>query len=161
MKEGGPNIDANNTFVDVNATEPVGEFPVNGTGTFDLGPQTGSNRPIMGGEAVDDMIDHDEENHEKDDHDKDDHDEGQHDKDDQDMHVHYEDGVNTHDKDDNEKPDHGRNETSEKSEHGMHDKPMDHSDDDWWYQEDVYPYASSTSTIALSIPTFIFTMLNK
>ena len=59
-----------------------------------------------------------------------------------------------HDKDDYDRPD-----------HGMHDKPMNHTDDDWWYPEDEYHYASSsrtsTSTIALSIPAFILTMFNK
>ena len=73
----------------------------------------------------------------------------------------YEDGVNIHDKEDYEKPEHGKNETAEKPDHGMHDKPMDHSDDDWRYPEDEYHYASSTSTIALSIPAFILTMFNK
>ena len=73
----------------------------------------------------------------------------------------YEDGFNTHDKEDIEKPEDGKNETAEKPDHGIHDKPMNHSDDDWRYPEDEYHYASSTSTIALSIPAFILTMLNK
>merc|ERR1712141_512859 len=102
-------------------------------------------------EAGEDMVEDGEDGHEKDDHNKDD----------QDMDVPYEDGVNTHDKEDYEKPEHGRNETAEKPDHGMHDKPMNHFDDDWRYPEDEYPYASSTSTIALSIPAFILTMFNK
>ena len=49
----------------------------------------------------------------------------------------------------------------DKPEQGMHDKPMNHTDDDWWYPEDEYHYASSTSTIVLSMPIFILTMINK
>ena len=110
----------------------------------------------MDDEAGEDMV---EDGPEKDDHDKGGQDKD--DEDDQDMDVLYEDGVNTHDKEDYEKPEHGRNDTAEKPEHGMHDKPMNHFDDDWRYPEDEYHYASSTSTIALSIPAFILTMFNK
>ena len=68
----------------------------------------------------------------------------------------YEDGFNTHDKEDS--PEYW-GETAEKPDYGMHDKPMSHSDDDWHYPEDdYYEYASSTSTIALSIPAFIWAM---
>ena len=58
------------------------------------------------------------------------------------------------------KPEHGMNYTT-KPEHEMHDKPMNHSDDDLWYPEDEYPYASSTPITALSISTLILTMINK
>ena len=140
------------------------------------GPETGTNIPmseIMGDDSAtsayqdgDDYAmamdhyeeghgeDHDEEkdNHEKDDHDKDDHakpdyEKPEYEKPHHEMNDHH--GPH-HDKDDYDKPD-----------HGMHDKPMNHTDDDWWYPEDEYPYASSTSTIALSIPTFILAIFNK
>ena len=144
------------------------------------GPETGTNIPmseVMGDDSAssdnqdgDDYAmamdhyeeDHDEEYHDEDHDEKDNHDRDDHDKDDHakpdyekpeyekphhEMNDHH--GPH-HEKDDYEKPD-----------HGMHDKPMNHTDDDWWYPEDEYPYASSTSTIALSIPTFILAIFNK
>ena len=48
-----------------------------------------------------------------------------------------------------------------KPDNETHDEPMNQPGEDWWYPEDDYPYASSTSTIVLSIPTFILAMFNK
>lgn len=153
-----PDVDSVDNFVDEDTSDAIESV------TEAIAGDEGDPPVIiddMDDEAGEDMVEDGEDGHEKDDHDKGDKDKDEHDEDDQAMENLYEDGVNTHDKEDYEKPEHGRNETAEKPDHGMHDKPMNHFDDDWRYPEDEYPYASSTSTIALSIPAFILTMFNK
>ena len=150
-----PDVDSVDNFVDEDTSDAIESV------TEAIAGDEGDPPVIiddMDDEAGEDMV---EDGHEKDDHDKGDKDKDEHDEDDQAMDNLYEDGVNTHDKEDYGKPDHGRNETAEKPDHEMHDKPMNHIDDDWRYPEDEYNYASSTSTIALSIPAFILTMFNK
>ena len=104
--------------------------------TSDENGDGGSGESTM--EWIDNGMDHVKPDYEKPEHDKNDHDKNDHEKPDY--------GKPEHDKDDYEKP-----------KPGMDDKPMNHTD----YEKDEYQYASSASTIALSIPFFILSMFYK